>query len=101
MRHAAGELPDGLHLLRLPELRLERLPIADVGADAEQADRRPVLVASSGLAGDPARAAIGPQHAELDFVVGAVALRRRQRLLDQRRSSGWISAKSAATVVEN
>ena len=38
VRDAAGELADGLHLLRLPELVLEPVPRGDVGGDGGVAD---------------------------------------------------------------
>ena len=53
VRHAAGQLADGFHLLRLPELRLERLALADIHADAEPM-RRLVLVARASSRARPA-----------------------------------------------
>ena len=42
VRHAAGELPDRLHLLRLPQLRPELVPLGDIERQREQADERAV-----------------------------------------------------------
>ena len=40
MRDPSGELPDRLHLLRLAQLLLERVPVSDV---LDQAHAEPVL----------------------------------------------------------
>ena len=57
VRDAAGELADRLHLLRLPELVLEALPVGDVPEVRQQRDRTPIGV------GDDREVEIHPEHA--------------------------------------
>ena len=58
---AAGELADGLHFLRLTELRFEGLPLADVDADAEEPNGGAQRVVEHPTAsGQPMDAAVGP-----------------------------------------
>src|SRR5207237_8541768 len=45
---AAGELPDRLHLLRLTDLSLEVLPLADVSERDDRPDQLPVVGADRG-----------------------------------------------------
>ena len=73
MRHSAGEQTDGLHLLACRNCP-QRFPLADVGADASR--RTGVPSESRTIRAWPAfqRALPSAQRAELDFVVGAVAL---------------------------
>ncbi|MDT4835538.1 hypothetical protein FQZ97_692080 [compost metagenome] len=59
VRHAPGQGTDGLHLLRLAQLRFERallgfglLELGDVGVGTDHAQRQPVAVARNH---DPAR----------------------------------------------
>ena len=44
-----GQLPDGLHLLRLPQLALQDFPLGDIPADADQADDLSLLVTQRNL----------------------------------------------------
>ena len=99
VRHAAGELPDGFHLLRLTELRLERFALADIHADAEPMHRLVLRVARQpGAAGDPMRAAIGPEHAEFLLEVRARAVQPAPKDASTIcRSSGWMSRKKPCT----
>ena len=84
MRHAAGEHADRFHLLRLPKLGLEQLPIGDVEADAERTKRTARrIVRDSRAVLHPMQAAIGPDRSEFrDEVVAAVGKRRRDLLAE-------------------
>ena len=64
MGDPAGEPSDRLHLLRLPQLRFERVLRADVGRDAEQPAPGGVIHHVSD-APQPADTAIGQRHAKL------------------------------------
>ena len=44
MRHAAGQLPDRFHFLRLDQLRLEPAALGDVASDALDGERLAVAV---------------------------------------------------------
>ena len=89
MRHAAGELPDRLHLLRLAQLVLELLVARDVHAGAHHTQglaRRIALEAS--LRRQPDRIAVAVQRAELDVEDLAVHQRSVHRSLDTRAVVG-------------
>jgi hypothetical protein len=67
MRHSTGELADGFHLLRLPELCFERSLPGDVGRDVEQPRRTAGLVVERVPdIPEPGDAAIIGRHAEFD-----------------------------------
>ena len=73
MRHAAGQVADGLELLRLPQLRLQALALGEVAGDAVDARRRP--------------RALDQPEADLDL--GLVAL-RSTNLEHQRRRRRFV-----------
>ena len=54
MRDAAGELADGLHLLRLPQLLFELAPLGDVaGVEDDGTDRRILQTVDADALHDP------------------------------------------------
>ena len=55
VRHAAGQLPDGFHLLRLAQLLLQMLPLRDVHHDPTHLNRHPRSIQGQfrALANDP------------------------------------------------
>jgi hypothetical protein len=64
----------GLHLLHLPELVLEKLPLGDILGHADDSEQGPGSIAHrEGPIMDPADAAVGPQDPEL-LVVGPAPL---------------------------
>src|SRR6202171_6393512 len=64
--HATGELTDGFELLGLMQLRFERLPLADVYVNPDQAERLAVRpVRRFRPSRDPVGAAVGPDRAIL------------------------------------
>ena len=105
MRHAAGQLADGLHLLRLGELRLQRPLLGGL----ERIDRRHLAVLGLGLHTrdeEPGRAVALPRKPEVERrdVVAACRCRgdgRRQRLAlalpddgqDRARLAGLVAAE--------
>ena len=65
VRDAAGQPSDGFHLLRLPELLFELLPLGDVPRDAAGTYDTPLVVAGPrGAEDDMAQRAIRPQQPE-------------------------------------
>ena len=88
MGHAAGQLADGLHLLRLAQLLLELALLGDVGGRADQALHLAGLVAQGeGAVADPAHRAVGP-HDAIDLVVVAAPRPRVAACSTRSRSSG-------------
>ena len=97
VRHAPGELADRLHLLRLPELLLELLLVADVDADAEQFRRPVVFEQHARAAGVPVQTAVGPDRAELDRQLRSLDARLLERVFD-RPAIVWMNEREEFAV---
>ena len=78
VRHAAGELPGGLHPLGPAELLLHPLPLGDVAVDAPDHDRAAVLEGAAEVALDRDRRAGLGHEDQLDVVQAS----RRQHPLE-------------------
>jgi len=78
--HAAGELPDGVHLLRLTQFPFERLAFGDIDRDGEQTIPAPVPRPADLMAHvQPMDAPVGPENPELRRTINAGRHRRLAR----------------------
>ncbi|GJE71200.1 hypothetical protein CHKEEEPN_2744 [Methylorubrum podarium] len=83
MRHAPGELADGLHLLRLPQRLLRHVLLRAVHEDAGDAQRPAGLVALDLPAhGDPAHRSVGAPDPAFQVELAGLDDARERRLGD-------------------
>ncbi|OPZ59572.1 MAG: hypothetical protein BWY86_01187 [Candidatus Aminicenantes bacterium ADurb.Bin508] len=66
MGHPAGELPDRLHLLFLPQLLLQSLPLRSVPHDPDQTLQLPILVEGRAGGVDITDSSVGRKDPELE-----------------------------------
>ena len=85
VRHSAGQLSDGLHLLCLAKLLFERLSLIDVHADANHSGRLGSLVTQhSCTSGNPMHGTVRPHGSEFVDEIGPVAEGAFKTVLNRR-----------------